>query len=104
MIGSRRLGGALHFFSFTPEHTKRSSSSNSSSIYFLLTSISIYMDEKKRREERRSGTSGTGVSKKDLYIEKTVLRVSRKDKKQQRKTTRNIARSSWTIFNEKESK
>ena len=42
-----------------------------SSIYSLLTSIYIYMDEKNRKEERRSGTTGTGVSQKDLQIKKT---------------------------------
>ena len=52
-----------------------------------------------RREERRSGTAGTGVSQKDLQIErKIVLRVSKKEKNAR------IAKSSWAIFDEIESK
>ena len=49
------------------------SSSSSSSIYFPLNSIYIYMDKKNRREERRCGTAGTGVSQKDLQIEKNSV-------------------------------
>ena len=54
------------------------SSSSSSSIYFPLISIYIYMDEKYRREKRMNGTTGTGISQKDLQIEKCYELVKKK--------------------------
>ena len=59
----------------------------SSSIYFPLTSIHIYMYVKMTkenwREEGRSGTTGKGVSQKDLQVKKMLL-VSKNAKQKKR--------------------
>ena len=56
-------------------------------------------NENNNEEERSGGTTGTSISQKDLQIEKTVLRISKKGEKNSR-----FVRSILAIFHERESK
>ena len=56
------------------------------------------MDRIKSKRRMKKRNRRTGVSQKDLRIEKIVLRVSKKEKNAR------IARSIWAMFNEIESR